>query len=297
MLLSPPKQHTARLRGIDISYVEWNQKRDGPTILLAHATGFHARCWDGVVRELPDDCHIIALDHRGHGRSSKIGPYEWSVLDRDLCEFIRRCGLTDIVGVGHSMGGHCMVYSASQEPNRFRRLVLVDPVIMSPDAYDHDLPQQLYAAVEDHPVARRFDQWQSVDEMFERFQGRHPYRLWQKDVLWEYCLYGLEPVGSDEAQGRKYKLRCPPIVEASIYMGRGESSEIHSLLKSIEVPVTVLRAKVRDSRTKGMDFASSPTWPKLAANFLQGKDVYQPHLSHFMPMQDTALVARHIIEG
>jgi pimeloyl-ACP methyl ester carboxylesterase len=43
-----------------------------------------------------------------------------------------------------------------------------------------------------------------------------------------------------------------------------------------------------------MDFSASPTWDKVAAQFPNGRDVSLPHLSHFIPMQDPALVARFI---
>jgi hypothetical protein len=45
-----------------------------------------------------------------------------------------------------------------------------------------------------------------------------------------------------------------------------------------------------------MDFASSPTWESLAAQFPRGRDVYLPELSHFMPMQDPELTARFIAD-
>ena len=60
------------------------------------------------------------------------------------------------------------------------------------------------------------------------------------------------------------------------------------------MPVTVLRGEKR-ARAETMDFLASPTWEHLADQFPQGRDVYLPHLTHFIPMQDPALVARHIL--
>ena len=45
-----------------------------------------------------------------------------------------------------------------------------------------------------------------------------------------------------------------------------------------------------------MDFSLSPTWPELATRFPRGRDVYLPHLTHFIPMQDPALVARFVAD-
>jgi len=46
-----------------------------------------------------------------------------------------------------------------------------------------------------------------------------------------------------------------------------------------------------------MDFSLSPTWPEVAARFPNGKDVYLPELTHFMPMVDPSRVAGYIAEG
>jgi hypothetical protein len=45
-----------------------------------------------------------------------------------------------------------------------------------------------------------------------------------------------------------------------------------------------------------MDFASSPTWHGVAAAFPDGRDVYLPELTHFIPMQDPELTARFIVD-
>ena len=45
----------------------------GRTLLLVHATGFHARCWDQVIAHLPSDWNIVSVDMRGHGDPEKRG--------------------------------------------------------------------------------------------------------------------------------------------------------------------------------------------------------------------------------
>ena len=48
----PELHHFASSHG-DICYFEWGVAGGGPSILLLHATGFHARCWDQVVAAFP----------------------------------------------------------------------------------------------------------------------------------------------------------------------------------------------------------------------------------------------------
>lgn len=59
-----------------------------PTLLLAHASGSHARCWDPVIRRLGAR-HVIALDQRGHGCSEVREIQHWRVFGEDRAAFVR----------------------------------------------------------------------------------------------------------------------------------------------------------------------------------------------------------------
>jgi len=254
------------------------------------ATGFHARCWDAVVAALPDDMHVYAVDMRGHGRSEKRGPYRWDSFAEDVSELLTYLQCRDAIGVGHSMGGHCLTQVCATHPGMFQRLLLVDPVILPPEAYTH----QRYSALggpEDHPVAKRKGHWTGWEEMFERFADRKPFSLWQRQVLEDYCRYGVLPA----AEGEGFDLACPGIVEASIYLNN-TTTDVHAQLKEVKIPVVILRAKMRDPNDHNiMDFSMSPTWSELAAHFPDARDVYLPHLTHFIPMQAPELVAEFIV--
>ena len=284
------KEGRVAVRGIELAYFEWGP-RAGPTILMLHATGFHARCWDGVIRKLGASMHVIAVDQRGHGRSSKAPPYHWAEFGADAAALVEALDLVDILGVGHSMGGHAAVQAAGEHSDRFRALLLVDPVILDPAAYARPA---LFRSAHDHPVSRRRNRWTSPEEMFERFKDRHPFSLWIPDILMDYCRFGIVPDGDG------FVLGCPPEVEAAIYTGSA-GRDIRGAIGRIAKPVVVLRAKAGPSPDRhgtldagAMDFARSPTWPGLAAAFPNGRDVHHPELTHFMPMQAPDLVARHV---
>ena len=288
--MQQPAEKLVALAGAELACFEWGDPGAGPTVLLVHATGFHARCWDGVVRALGSDApHLVALDLRGHGRSSKAGPHHWRQFGLDVAAFVAALDLDRIVGVGHSMGGHCVTWAAAAQASRFRQLLLVDPVIMAPAAYRQ--PPAL-ADSDVHPVARRRNRWESPEAMFRHFENRHPFSLWEPAVLRDYCRHGLLPA----ADGEGLVLACPPQVEAAIYLGSA-GRDIGDVVAALPHPVTVLRAKPREAAAEGkLDFSRSPTWPGLAAAFPKGRDVYLPALSHFIPMQRPALVAAHIRE-
>jgi len=285
-----PKEQLIRFPDVDLCVFEWG-KPGGQQVLLVHATGFHARCWDQVVAKLPQDWHIYAVDMRGHGRSSNSKPFTWAQFGDDLIRVSQALGLKDAIGVGHSMGGHCVTHAAGHHAEFFKHLVLVDPVIFSPDVY-RERGRERLASVEEHPVARRRGHFSSIDEMRERYADRMPYKIWQRAVFDDYCQYGLLPASSGEG----FELACPGYVEASIYMGDFDA-DLYQLLPNIEVPVIVLRANPRDPDSEEMDFSASPTWPALAEQFTHGQDVHLPDLTHFIVMQDPDLVADFIRAG
>ncbi len=260
------------------------------TILLVHATGFHARCWDRTV-DLLGDSHIISLDMRGHGRSDNVPPFTWDQFGADVGAFIEALSLSKITGVGHSMGGHSIVSAAAKDEGCFARLVLVDPVILAPEAYQSRTVNHEPWLTESgqHPVARRRNQFDSPEAFYDNLSGRGSYAQWRPEVLKDYCDYGLVP----DPEGPGFVLACPPSVEAAIYMG-SSGDNIYQAVAAIGLPVTVLRAREREDDRGVMDFSSSPTWPALASHFQNGLDVHLPHLTHFIPMQDPPLTADYI---
>ncbi len=283
-------EHYGEFNGVRLCWFERHpERRHEGTVLLVHATGFHARCWDAVVRGLGER-HVIALDMRGHGRSQNEGPYGWDVFGEDVAVFLTQLDLRGVTAVGHSFGGYAVTYAAHECPDRIDRLVLVDPVILESAAYESTLHERWLTDGGEHPVARRRNQFASAQAMYENYDGKGSFGLWRDSVLRSYCDHGLQPAEGGEG----YVLACPPSVEAAIYMGTSGNS-IHHMLPNVRQPATVLRAQPRPDEATTIDFSKSPTWPGLAAAMPDAVDIYLPHLSHFIPMQDPELVASHIL--
>lgn len=282
-----PRQAELTTDELTLTYFEWGKPTD-PTVLLVHATGFHARCWDQVVAHLPKDVHVLAPDMRGHGRSDEVPPYNWASFGRDLSAFAQALGIVDAVGVGHSMGGHCVTQLAGNHPDCFKELVLVDPVIFEPEAYVSN-SDRAFATAQEHPVSKRRERWDSWQAMRDSLANKGTFGIWDPQVFADYCRYGVLPA----ADGQGVRLACPALVEASVYLGSSET-DVHELIPKIQVPVTVLRAPPRDPDSVELDFSMSPTMPGLASLFPDAKDVLLDHLTHFIPMQDPQLVADYI---
>jgi lipase len=286
MTMTPDLEHQSRVGSLELNAVEWHTARrgQGPSLLMVHATGFHCRVWDQVVRRLPGH-HALALDQRSHGRSTQGPITSWAHFGEDLAGFVQVRDLHALVGVGHSMGAHALVQAAAREPGRFQALLLIDPVIASPAAYH--LPHPAMGSGM-HPAAKRRSRFASAQEMIERFATRRPYDLFDAAALHDYCTHGLRPA----ADGDGMELACAPLTEASVYMTGRANASVYASVRALQVPVWVVRARQRTPEADPFDYSYSPTWPELAGEFRQGRDLLIPDRSHFLPMEDPAQVAR-----
>lgn len=291
-----PIEASVTVNGVSLTYFEWGRGSAGDPILLAHATGFHARCWDQVVAKLGGR-RVIAIDQRGHGRSDKVTQIRWQEFGRDLAELVRRLDLRDVVGVGHSAGGHAMVEAAALEPSRFRRLVLIDPTILSPEHYaargSVDDGAWVPIAGTPHPAAKRRRHFTSIEDMIDRLREKPSFAGFTAAALRDYCTWGLLPCVDPPG----FQLACPPEVEGAIYSAVFGNPAIHDHVRAIAVPVVVIRAMEPRTPADLADFRYSPTWPQLATEFPVAHDVYRPDRTHFMPMEDPGLVAKDILAG
>lgn len=281
-----PLQRTVSANGLDLCVFEWaGADRRDPPLLFAHATGFHARVWDQVIAHLPDH-HAYAVDMRGHGRSSKpVSPeaYRWSLAGEDIAALAIALGLNGVIGIGHSWGGFAMAYAAAHtatsHPGLFSRLILLDPVILHEPAYE------LGVLPIEHFASKRRAQWNSPQEMIDRFKDRPPFQTWTAESLRDYCEYGLLPL--DDSEG--FTLACPPSVESSIYP-RATETNIYPELGKIDIPVLIVRLSERMAFAP-TDFQGTPTNPELVRWLKQGRDMQLKGLTHFAPMEDPAGIA------
>lgn len=290
--MSPlPREHRLDSPAGEICWFEWGTPSDRRSLLLLHATGFHARLWDRVVASLPAGSHILAPDHLGHGRSAKPALLaDWSATADALLPLVDRFAAIRLVGCGHSMGGYALTRLAAERPGAFAHLFLIDPVIMPPEFYVGAADQPIPDPAE-HPVARRRSRWDGWKAMNAHFASRPPYAHWRPEVLADYCRHGL--LAAPDGDG--WELACPPALEASVYQNALRTNP-HDWLPRVATPTSVIRARTGE-RSGNLDFSVSPTWPGLGAALGAVRDEHWADQSHFIPMEAPQRLADLIIGG
>lgn len=287
MSRSQPQTRHIAAGDITLAYHEWEplagpHTPDAHTLMIAHATGFHGRCYDAIAQHFPH-CRVIALDLHGHGQSTGEPIDDWQCVVDEVCDVVDALHIKGATAMGHSMGAHAMLRVSAARPEAFAQLVLFDPVILAPAFYEAGVPMMPDGEL--HPTARRKRDFASAQEMIERFKARDPYDLFRSDVLENYCCFGLTLM-----EGGGFELSCAPEMEASMYMSSLAGAPAIMDAARVEVPATIVRAM----QGERFDFKGSPTWPGLAASMPKGIDMHRPDRTHFHPFEDPDDAARII---
>ena len=120
--------------GVELHAVHWDppgSPEDRNTLrpwLLVHGLASNARLWDGVAAHLASLGHdVVAIDQRGHGRSSKPDEgYDMPTVADDLRLLIDRLGWDRPAVAGQSWGGNVVLELADRHPDLVSTIACVD---------------------------------------------------------------------------------------------------------------------------------------------------------------------------
>jgi pimeloyl-ACP methyl ester carboxylesterase len=269
----------------------------GPTeAVFLHANGFTASTYLGMLTPLAASHRILAVDQRGHGRSTlpaqPLGRSSWLDLRDDLVALLDQLEGGPLVLSGHSMGATVSILAAAARPQRVRALVLFEPVLLPPE-----LVAQLQGQVRaegdpwpDFPLVqgalRRRADFESRAAAVKAFLGRGAFRSWPDAAVADYAADGVleQPDGT-------VRLACAPLWEASNYCAQGHDG--WAALRTLACPVRVLRAELGSTCDPEAAQAVAAERPAVTVEVVAGA-------SHFIPQErpELALAAlSSLLEG
>jgi pimeloyl-ACP methyl ester carboxylesterase len=106
----------------------------GPPMLFVHGYSCDSHDWSWQLGHFAAGHRVIAVDLRGHGRSSVPDDgYDYLDFAGDIAALLDQVGCGSVVAVGHSLGGVIVSALAVERPELVEAVVSVDPGYLVPD--------------------------------------------------------------------------------------------------------------------------------------------------------------------
>jgi pimeloyl-ACP methyl ester carboxylesterase len=170
------RRNTLSQPNLTLSYLEW-PNTDKEPILLLHGLADHAGVWSRLSNSLAPHYHVVAPDLRGHGDSSKPEQgYTSAEMIEDIQALMQHLGWTSAHVLGHSWSAKVACLWATQHPEQFRSLILVDPFFINalPRAFKITFPL-LYRVL---PFLAAMGPFASYEDAIAKAQTLKQYRGW-----------------------------------------------------------------------------------------------------------------------
>jgi len=123
--------------GLEVAYEDLGAGAT-PLVMIHGFTG-HRVDFANVTDDLAVGRRVLVPDLRGHGETSRQGPYDFPVLVEDLLRWldaleVERCHL-----LGHSMGGMVALRFALDHPERVASVIFMNTSPCRPEALSRDM--------------------------------------------------------------------------------------------------------------------------------------------------------------
>lgn len=284
--LAPARRRSIAVPGGTMAGLEFGPAERPLDVVFLHANGFCASTYRGILAPLADRLRILAVDQRGHGRTTlPATPYAtnvWRGYSDDLLALLDALDERPTVLSGHSMGGTACFLAAADRPDAARRLVLFDPVIITPERAALLGEEGMRSSPLAQGALRRRASFAGREAAFEAYRGRGAFKTWTDDMLRDYLADGLVEAGDDG-----FRLACAPEWEAANFST--PSPDAVGGIPRIRASIRILKAE--HASTAQFDIHE----PAVLAAGATIETV--PGTSHFLPMERPGLVRDALLEA
>ncbi len=226
---------------------EFNHAPGKPLVNLAYANGFLPQTYTRALQPLFDDYHVVSTQNRAMWDTRPPESLKsWRELGDDLLTLLDTLTDQPVIGIGHSFGGIATLYATIKCPERFSRLILIDPTLL-PSRTLWMVRVARWLGWEDRfPLVqgalRRRRTWDSVDAAYQSFRPKPFFARWPDDVLRAYA----ESISAPDPSGG-VRLVYAPEWEAQFY--RKIATDVWQLSQQIAQPTLVIRGELTDTFT------------------------------------------------
>lgn len=221
----------------------------GEELVFLHANGYPPECYRPLLSCLAEQYHVTAMVQRPLWPGSKPEDIDdWFPLTDDFLRFLDAHQTGPVACVGHSMGGIALLRAALREPERFKAIVLLDPVLFPPYFIAlWNVTRALKLGKRFHPLVmgarQRRRQFDDLERLYNGYRRKSVFRYMDDEALRAY----VEGIAC-RRDGGGYQLCYSAEWEIRIYMtGIWRDMDIWRGLPGLEMPVLIIRGAETDT--------------------------------------------------
>lgn len=253
------------------------------TIQFVHANAYTPRCYTQLLTPLAKDYKIEAYELRPlWPNQSPTQLKKWSLLANDLIAMMDRDGQKDVIGMGHSLGAVVTWLASIRRPDLFKRVVMIDPVILPKSWVLSSMLMPYSLMVKVHPLvkiaSRRRDTWSSRPEMKEYFLKKKIFQRWDPAALDDFVNHGTRDCDAG------VRLAYSPAWESRVY---STPPYLWSKLTKSPVPTHIIRAEYSD-------VLISSSWQSIQRKAKNTTFYQMDGVGHLLPFEKPKELSSHI---
>lgn len=267
-----------KMETIELSYQEWGQ--GGKKVLLLHGLADNALVWSNLAEYLTPDYHIVAPDLRGHGNSEKPETgYSFPELIADVELLLQKLEWSSVQAIAHSWSAKLLTIWATQKPQYFRSLILVDPFFIDsiPTYFRLSFPI-LYRVLPFLKTMGPFPSYAVAENTARQLKQYRGWNYWQKQAF----QAGME-VKPDGSWGSKFTVSARNQIFEEVM-------KVSGLTKPVEIPTLLIKPEAGLNRTAWQlkpyrRYLKNLTITKVPGNhwpFLGESDVFNQTVADFL---------------
>lgn len=257
----------------------------GQPLHFLHANGYPPACYEPLFALMRNQYRVFGMTLRPLWPDSKPEELrDWNPLSDDLLNFLDEQNVGPLLGVGHSIGAIVTLRAALKQPDRFRALVLLDPVLFLPSfILTWNLARILGQGRRVHPLIpsalKRRRHFDNLDVVFRGYRKRDVFRYFSDESLRAY-IAGIARPNADGG----FDLAYSPEWEAHIYYtGVWRDMELWRGLLNLKAPTLIIRGAETDTFLERAGALVKRRQPKVQV-------VTVPQSTHLVPLERPAEV-------
>lgn len=219
-----------------------------PSLHFLHANGYPPECYQPLFEHLQNNFHVFGMKLRPLWDDANMDELkDWHPYSDDLLRFLPDFQPDPIIGVGHSIGAIVTLRAALREPDKFRALVLLDPVLFKPDIMTMwNITRALGLGHKAHPLIpaaqKRRRSFDNFEAFYQSYRTKQVFRYMSDESLRTY-IKGMTRPRNDGS----YELIFPVEWEIHIYLTAMRDYDIWRNLHRLKIPTLIIRGDETDT--------------------------------------------------